>query len=44
MNTLAFLYVVARFSLLILPCIALRAPPPKALIEVKWASSFPHIC
>jgi hypothetical protein len=37
------LYVIARIPLLILPCIALRALPPTALLEIRWAAIFPHI-
>ena len=37
------LYVIARIVLLVLPCIALRALPPTALVEIQWAAFFPHI-
>jgi hypothetical protein len=37
------LYVIARIVLLVLPCIALRALPPTALLEIRWAAFFPHI-
>ena len=37
------LYVIARMVLLVLPCIALRAPNPVALVEMQWAAFFPHI-
>ena len=36
-------YVIARIVLLILPCIALRALNPAALVEIQWAAFFPHI-
>ena len=37
------LYVIARIVLLVLPCIALRALNPAALVEIQWSSYFPHI-
>jgi len=37
------LYVIARIVLLVLPCIALRALNPAALVEIQWAAFFPHI-
>jgi hypothetical protein len=40
---LTVLYVIARIVLLVLPCIALRALPPTALVEIRWAAFFPHI-
>jgi hypothetical protein len=40
---LVVLYVIARIPLLVLPCIALRALPPTALVEIHWAAFFPHI-
>jgi hypothetical protein len=40
---LTVLYVIARIVLLVLPCIALRALPPAALVEIRWAAFFPHI-
>ena len=36
-------YVIARIVLLVLPCIALRALPPTALVDIQWAAFFPHI-
>ena len=40
---LFILYVIARIVLLVLPCIALPAPNPAALVEIQWAAFFPHI-
>jgi hypothetical protein len=37
------LYVIARIVLLVLHCIALRALPPTALVEIRWAGFSPHI-
>ena len=37
------LYVIARVILLVLSCIALRALPAAAFIEIQWVSFFPHI-
>jgi hypothetical protein len=37
------LYLFAKIVLLVLACIALRALPPTALVEMQWAASFPHI-
>ena len=36
-------YVIARIVLLILPCIALRALNPAALVDIQWTAFFPHI-
>ena len=41
--TFVGLYIFARIILLVLPCIALRALPAAAFIEIQWASLFPHI-
>ena len=40
---LSVLYVIVRIVLLVLPCIALRALLPPALVEIQWAAFFPHI-
>ncbi|KAJ6477964.1 hypothetical protein DFH09DRAFT_1379330 [Mycena vulgaris] len=37
------LYIIARLFLIALPFIALRAPPPGALIEVNWSDYIPHL-
>jgi hypothetical protein len=36
-------YIAFRIYLLILPCIALRALHPTALVNIQWAAFFPHI-
>jgi hypothetical protein len=41
--SLATAYVIARISLVVLPCIALRALNPAALVNVQWTGFFPHI-
>ena len=41
--SLATAYVIARIFLLVLPCIALRALNPAALVDIQWTSFFPHI-
>ena len=41
--SVTIMYFVARIVLLVLPCIALRALPPSALIDIQWLSLFPHI-
>jgi len=41
--SVSFMYFIARIMLLVLPCIALRALPPSALVKIQWSSLFPHI-
>ncbi|KAJ7151329.1 hypothetical protein C8R43DRAFT_886970 [Mycena crocata] len=36
------IYIVARLFLVVLPLIALRFPPPKALLDVSWSVYIPH--
>jgi hypothetical protein len=36
-------YIIARLFLIILPLIALRAPPPGALADVNWSVYIPHV-
>jgi len=38
-----FLYIIARIILLVLPFVALRAPPPGAYVQLNWVSFLPHI-
>jgi len=40
---MAFLYIIARIVLLILPFAALRALPPSAYVQLNWAGFLPHI-
>jgi len=40
---MAFLYIIARIILLILPFVALRALPPGAYVQLNWVSFLPHI-
>jgi len=40
---LTAIYAVARIALLVLPLLALRAPPPSTFTEIQWASFFPHL-
>jgi len=42
-SVLTFLYIIARMVLLILPCVALRALPPGAYVQLVWVSFLPHI-
>ena len=40
---MAFLYIIARIVLLVLPFVALRALPPGVYVQVNWVSFLPHI-
>ena len=40
---IAFLYIIARIVLLVLPFAALRALPPGAYVQLNWAGFLPHI-
>ncbi|KAJ7151288.1 hypothetical protein C8R43DRAFT_886723 [Mycena crocata] len=37
------IYPIARLFLIVLPLIALRAPPPGALTDVNWSIYIPHL-
>jgi len=39
----AWLYMISRIALLVLPFIALRALPPDAYVDLDWATIIPHI-
>ncbi|KAF8215218.1 hypothetical protein K438DRAFT_772947 [Mycena galopus ATCC 62051] len=36
------IYISARLILIILPLMALRAPPPTAFVDVNWSTYIPH--
>lgn len=38
-----FVYVLARFFLLVLPFISLRALPLSAYIDISWTNAIPHV-
>jgi hypothetical protein len=40
---LTVIYVIARIVLLILPCIALRALPASAFVDIQWTFFSPHL-
>ncbi|KAH9953500.1 hypothetical protein BC827DRAFT_1146040 [Russula dissimulans] len=40
---LLFLYVLSRLTLLVLPFLCLRSPPPAAFHVVHWVSFIPHV-
>jgi surface polysaccharide O-acyltransferase-like enzyme len=40
---LTVIYIMARIVLLILPCIALRALPASAFVDIQWTSFSPHV-
>lgn len=39
----AFMYVMARVILMVLPFVSLRSLPPEALKDVEWVNFVPHI-
>ena len=42
-ETVLWLYIIARMVLLILPLVALRALPPGVYVQLNWVSFIPHI-